>query len=65
MEDAAVFRVPLPPMTHEDVRDMKLKELRAELKRRGLSPSGLKRDLLKRLEDALDGNRHPATHGDR
>ena len=35
-------------------KKMKVQELKAELERRGLDGSGLKTDLIKRLEDALD-----------
>ena len=50
----------VPLSIQQTVRELKLKELRVELKSRGLSPSGLKRDLMKRLEEALAGEADPA-----
>ena len=40
-----------------DIRGMRLAELKAELSRRGLSTAGRKRELARRLEDAVTGGR--------
>ena len=40
-----------------DIRGMRLAELKAELSKRGLSTAGRKRELARRLEDAVTGGR--------
>ena len=44
---------------------MKVTELKEELEKRGLETSGKKAELVKRLEDALNGNLHTKYGGKR